>query len=145
MLAIIPSTEIDIHKHTKMVSTHLQNDYTPSMIMKEQEIEQFYNRFKDFISFPSLSEKQYSIALITAYLLALTGRFHHISFQYSITEKELIFARKSDKGIGLVVIDQDGDLMLSNSPYAGQGWRKFLDSDIENFDYYQHISRLISE
>jgi hypothetical protein len=50
-----------------------------------------------------------------------------IQLHYSV-HNEAIVSRRSKNGIYNIVIDSDGDVMLSFSCYKEYGWRKFIDA-----------------
>lgn len=67
--------------------------------------------------------------------------YNEISIDYS-EEEELIITRESRKGIGYILIDDEGDIMISFSGYEGHGWRKFI--DFEEFNPHEVTNSLFS-
>jgi len=78
-----------------------------------------------------------SLCLALDEIIAQLGNYD-LYDEFSISgaeDDEVIIYRKSKNGILNIVIDDEGDIMLSYSDYNSleKGWRKFIDSDKFNF------------
>lgn len=61
-----------------------------------------------------------------------------IHFELTKEENEIIFVAENDKAQNIIVLDEDGDIMISHSPFLGNGWREFVDNkkiDFESVTY----------
>lgn len=58
--------------------------------------------------------------------------FPELSHSFAENDKELLLSYKSSKGVHLISIDDDGDVMVSFSGYSlKDGWREFFDYNHE--------------
>ncbi|MGV6862634.1 MAG: hypothetical protein ACWA41_12755 [Putridiphycobacter sp.] len=61
--------------------------------------------------------------------------FPELKHSFAENDNELLLSYKSTKGIHLISIDDDGDIMVSFSGYSlKDGWREFFDYDKETIE-----------
>lgn len=106
----------------------------------EETLSILQDRYEDFIKNFSFTDQQNTVFKRVIMKLA-DLKIEDIVFEYSV-ESEIVVSRSSAYGISMIVIDEDGDTMISCSPYASDGWREFLDIDI--FDEEYSVFKLLS-
>jgi hypothetical protein len=97
------------------------------------------------IKFNNLMSKQITsqVQNRTAYDLAnqlvrISTTGFDINFEIAETENEIIFVAENEKAQNIIVLDEDGDVMISHSPFSGKGRREFIDNkniDLEAVTY----------
>jgi hypothetical protein len=97
--------------------------------------------FNDFVKNNGLTNEQISVVRkISTFLKSLIEKNEFLLPQVKIdkaTDDEVVIYRTSENGIYDIVIDTDGDIMVSFSGYKERGWRKFYDK--EEFEPSTHI------
>lgn len=123
----------------------IYNDYKKSVIYPNYIIS-LDLIFDGFIKNNTISNEQ---AFITNKALSYLQSFiyENPSFLAQVkidkaVEDEVVIYRVSKKGIYNIVIDTDGDIMISFSGYEERGWRKFCDKD--EFNPSEHIQDFFS-
>jgi hypothetical protein len=61
-----------------------------------------------------------------------------IHFELAKEENEIVFVAENEKAQNIIVLDEEGDIMISHSPFLGNGWREFVDNkkiDFESVTY----------
>ena len=118
----------------------IYDDYKKSVIYPNY-ISSLDSIFDSFIKNNTISNEQ---AFITnkalSYLQSFIYENPSLLKQVKIDkamDDEVVVYRVSKKGIYNIVIDTDGDIMVSFSGYEERGWRKFCDKD--EFNPSEHI------
>jgi hypothetical protein len=94
--------------------------------------------FKDFMSKLLTTEIQNKTAYDIASQLITISPSIPIGFELAEEENEIVFIAQNQKSQNILVLDSDGDLMISHSPYHGNGRREFVnnnDVDLESVIY----------
>jgi hypothetical protein len=94
--------------------------------------------FEDFMSKLLTTEIQNRTAFDIANQLIKTLPTFQIRFERAVEENEIVFVVQNEKSQNILVLDSDGDLMISHSPYRGEGWREFVNNnelDLESVVY----------
>jgi hypothetical protein len=85
-------------------------------------------RYNEFMGKNIMTEAQNDIAYAIAEEL-LSAECNEVTFDQTPEEKEILIIHSDYKGINFISIDSDGDIMLSITPYQGDGERIFQDND----------------
>lgn len=89
--------------------------------------------FNDFVKNNGLTKEQVSVVRKTStFLQSLVDTNALLLSQVKIgkaTDDEVVIYRTSENGIYNIVIDTDGDIMVSYCGYEEKGWRIFYDKD----------------
>ncbi len=97
--------------------------------------------FNDFVKNNSLTNEQVSvIRKVSSFLQTFINTNNLLLEQVKIgkaVDDEVVIYRTSVKGIYDIVIDTEGDIMVSFSGYEERGWRIFYDK--EEFEPSSHI------
>lgn len=94
--------------------------------------------FESFMSKLLTTEIQNRAAFDIAGQLIKTSPTFPIRFERAVEENEIVFVVQNEKSQNILVLDSDGDLMISHSPYQGNGWREFVNNnelDLESVVY----------
>jgi hypothetical protein len=107
-----------------------------------KELSTIQKDFEEFISKLITPELQNEVAYGLADLLVSLEAKGDITFEQSVEDGEIIFVRRNDQGVNLISIDSEGDLMISVSPYKGDGTRVF--TNYAEIDYESVVYTLLS-
>lgn len=94
--------------------------------------------FEKFMSRLLITEIQNRTAYDVAGQLIKISPSIPIRFEQASEENEIVFVAQNEKCQNILVLDSDGDLMISHSPYSGNGWREFVNNnelDVESVVY----------
>lgn len=94
--------------------------------------------FEDFMSKLLTTEIQNRTAYDIAGQLIKISPSIPIRFERAAEENEIVFVVQNEKSQNILVLDSDGDLMISHSPYHSKGWREFVNNnelDLESVVY----------
>lgn len=102
------------------------------------------NEFEAFISRQILTTKQNELTYRLVGELSKINEPVDINFEKTQEDNEILFVYKNSRSINFVSIDEDGDIMISISPFNEQvnGERIFIDS--EQFDEEYIVYKLLS-
>ena len=91
-------------------------------------------RFNEFMSKLLTTETQNRTAYdIARHLIGLSPSVN-IHFELAKEENEIVFIAENEKAQNIIVLDEDGDVMISHSPFTGNGWREFVDNNRVDFE-----------
>lgn len=89
--------------------------------------------FNDFVKNSGITNEQIAvIRKVSSFLQSVINTNNLLLSQIKIgkaTDEEVVIYRTSEKGIYDIVIDTDGDVMVSFSGYVEKGGRLFYDKD----------------
>jgi len=92
------------------------------------------DRFEHFISKIGASATQnFSAYQIVQTIVNARPKFP-IYFEHATDEGEIIFVAESEEAQNILVLDSQGDIMLSHSPFHSMGWRRFIDQKETDFE-----------
>ena len=98
--------------------------------------------FNNFISNNIITYEQLSVLnTVLSYLQSFISQSPVLLWEVKIdkaTDDEVVVYRKFNKGIYDIVIDTDGDSMVSFSGYKEKGWRQFYEKDVFNPSIHIH-------
>lgn len=125
MLTIINHTTPSIHMHNAGRRRGIRQALTGSATaeLKQPIIE----HFDEFMSKIPASNVQNNLAYEIAEKLVEADPSIPIKFERAAEECEIVFLVENQNAQNILVLDQDGDLMISHSPLKGEGWREFHD------------------
>jgi hypothetical protein len=88
-----------------------------------------YGRFVNQYALTPLQKELFDKALnyINPFIIANKSLEKEVKLGFSVYD-EAIISHTSTNGIYNIVIDSDGDVMLSFSGFKEHGWRKFIDA-----------------
>ena len=88
-------------------------------------------KFESFLNKHKLSDIQTKSAYsILKYIVTNSSSPIDLSYDYAYDDNEMVISRRSDLGISMIAIDDEGDVLLSFSGYNNSnGWRIFYNSD----------------
>lgn len=101
-----------------LVVTHTKSDLSDA-----------YSRFVNQYELTPLQKELFEKALnyINPFIFSNNNLEKEVKLGFSVYD-EAIISRTSKNGIYNIVIDSDGDVMLSFSGFKEYGWRKFIDA-----------------
>lgn len=103
-----------------------------------EELAPITKDFENFMSRLLTTDIQNNTAYDIAEQLIKISPSLPISFERAEEENEIVFVTQNEKSQNILVLDPDGDMMISHSPYQGNGWRKFVNNnelDLESVVY----------
>lgn len=98
--------------------------------------------FNEFMSKLIMSERQNDTTYLLAEQLVKTESDIDITFEQALEDNEVLFVFNNEKGLNFIAIDLDGDIMISITPFEGEGERIFQDFDRIDPEY--SIYKLLS-
>ncbi len=115
----------------KYKSAYAYDDYIPILYNNYQKSLDFL--FSNFMSNNSITCDQLSVLnRVLSYLQSFISQDPILLSDVKLdkaSDDEVVIYRKSNKGIYDIVIDIDGDSMVSFSGYKEKGWRQFYEKD----------------
>lgn len=100
-------------------------------------------RFKEFAKDKITTSEQNNVSFnIVNGIANLCLTKDNINFDWLVEEDEIVMSSLTPNGINMVVVDSYGDIMLSVSPYKGDGKRYFFDFD--KFDLETVLYRFLA-
>lgn len=100
----------------------------------EPEQTKIMSHFNDFMSKLLSSDIQNRTAYDIADQLIRISPTFNIKFEIAKQENEILFIVQNEKAQNIIVLDEDGDIMISHSPSSGRGWREFVDNSKLDFE-----------
>jgi hypothetical protein len=127
-------------KYCKFISSN------ESLITSHNIIDSLNPLFSNFIKKYEVTNEQLSVLRKTfSYLQSHVASNPSLCSSIKLdiaTDEELVIYRVSNNGIYNIIIDTDGDLMISFASYKDKGWRFFYDKD--KFNPSIHIDNFFS-
>lgn len=111
---------------------HIYKDFLfdgSSITRIKSNLNDTYSRFVNRYVLTHLQKELFdkSLNYINLFLLSNNNLEKEVKLSFSVYD-EAIISRTSKNGIYNIVIDSEGDVMLSFSGFKEQGWRKFIDA-----------------
>jgi len=110
--------------HRKIVSINSTIESFPEKINNKEKFESFLNKNK-----VSNIQNKFAHAILNYFtnnILIIPELF----FEFAVEDKEIVISRKSNNGIGIIVIDAEGDIMVSFSGFKTKGSRVFFNKEL---------------
>jgi hypothetical protein len=111
---------------------HIYKDFIffgTSITRTKSDLNDAYSRFVNLHELTPLQKELFdkSLNYINLFLQSNNNLEKEVKLSLSVYD-EAIISRTSKNGIYNIVIDSDGDVMLSFSGFKEYGWRKFIDA-----------------
>ena len=119
-------------------STKVSRWYMASLTNETEPSSTIDTNFNEFMSKLVSTEIQNKIAYDIADQLIKISSGQQIIFERALEENEIIFITQNEKAQNIIALDSEGDIMISHSPYSGNGWREFVNNnelDLESVAY----------
>ncbi len=134
MLAI----ERKYHLTPNIQSTKDSRLYKASLTSKSLIAPSIDSNFNEFISKFVTTEIQNRVAYdITDELIKISPN-QQITFERALEDNEIVIINQNERAQNIIVLDSEGDIMISHSPFKGGGWREFInykELDLESVVY----------
>lgn len=129
----IPTHPINVYAEN--LSHGFRQSLTGSDTAEGQSIDATFNVFMSKLS---TSKIQNDTAYDVAEHLIKAKPSMSINFELATEELEIVFVAQNDDAQNILVLDEDGDIMISHLPFKGEGWRSFYnynEVDLESVVY----------